>query len=164
MSAVDTMSSSIPDVDNLIGDDRLDGADVCPACLAELSDGKSFCPVCNAPVSPTAAISPFERVFAEGYIYRQAVSAPRKLIVIVGVWCIFLSLLGSGIAMVAYEYLYGPWRLASSWLLDRSASTMPRGTTLPDLLTKQSPRLMLRSCAEAPSRLLPRPYVQRAAA
>ena len=94
-----------------MGDDRLDGADVCPACLAELSDGKSFCPACNAPVSPTAAISPFERVFAEGYIYRQAVSSPRKLIVIVGVWCIFLSLLGSGIAMVAYEYLYGPYDL-----------------------------------------------------
>lgn len=75
-----------------MGDDHFDGADLCPACLAELTAGCGFCPKCAAPVTPTVAMSPFERVFAEGFIYRQAVGNPRKLIVVVGAWLVFLPL------------------------------------------------------------------------
>jgi len=104
-----------------VEDDRLDGADICPACLAELTDGCSFCPACAAPVSPTAAMAPFERVLAEGYIYRQAISAPRRLIVIVGVWVIFLVFFITGVVMIASEWFAGEssllYRLEGSFLL-----------------------------------------------
>lgn len=91
--------SELPDAG--MGDDRFDGGDLCPACLAELTAGCGFCPKCGAPVTPTAAIAPFERIFSEGYIYRQAVSSPQKLIVVVGAWFVFLPLLLAGIACIA---------------------------------------------------------------
>ncbi len=83
-----------------MGDDHFDGGDLCPACLAELTAGCGFCPQCAAPVTPTVAISPFERIFSEGYIYRQAVAAPRKLIVVIGIWLVFLPVFLSGVMML----------------------------------------------------------------
>ncbi len=83
-----------------MGDDHFDGGDLCPACLAELTAGCGFCPQCGAPVTPTVAISPFERIFSEGYIYRQAVASPRKLIVVVGIWLVFLPVFLSGVLLV----------------------------------------------------------------
>ncbi|MBL9129615.1 MAG: hypothetical protein JNG86_00340, partial [Verrucomicrobiaceae bacterium] len=117
-------ADSTASLETQMGDDHLDGADVCPACpacLAELTDGCNFCPACAAPVSPTAAICPFERVLAEGYIYRQAVSSPRSLVVIVGIWAVFLLLFLTGLAMVSYEFLVGEtdmlYRLEGSFLV-----------------------------------------------
>jgi hypothetical protein len=54
-------------------------------------------------VTPTVAISPFERIFSEGYIYRQAVAAPRKLIVVIGIWLVFLPLFLSGGMMLVWD-------------------------------------------------------------
>lgn len=93
-----------PDVE--MGDDRFDGGDLCPACLAELTAGCGFCPKCGAPVTPTVAISPFERIFAEGYIYRQAVASPRKFIIVLGVWLVFLPMLLIGLAMFAWDWFF----------------------------------------------------------
>ena len=52
-------------------------------------------------MTPTVAMAPFERIFSEGYIYRQAVSAPTKLIVVVGAWFVFLPMLLAGVACIA---------------------------------------------------------------
>jgi len=89
-----------------MGDDHFDGGDLCPACLAELTAGCGFCPQCAAPVTPTAAISPFERIFSEGYIYRQAVASPRKLIVVVGIWLVFLPVFLSGVLMIVWHSFF----------------------------------------------------------
>jgi hypothetical protein len=89
-----------------MGDDHFDGGDLCPACLAELTAGCGFCPQCGAPVTPTAAISPFERIFSEGYIYRQAVASPRKLIVVVGAWLLFLPLFLCGVVMLGWGLFF----------------------------------------------------------
>ncbi len=86
-----------------MGDDHFDGGDLCPACLAELTSGCNFCSSCAAPVTPLAAWAPFERVFAEGYIYRQAVASPRTLFVVIGAWLVFLPLFASGSAMLLWH-------------------------------------------------------------
>ena len=34
-------------------------------------------------------MGPYESIFAEGFIYRQAAERPRSLIVVLGIWIIF---------------------------------------------------------------------------
>jgi uncharacterized membrane protein YraQ (UPF0718 family) len=47
-------------------------------------------------------IAPFERIFAEGFIYRQAADRPRSLVTVLGVWFIFgMFALGGLIFIVA---------------------------------------------------------------
>jgi membrane associated rhomboid family serine protease len=46
-------------------------------------------------------IAPFERLFAEGYIYRQASERPRKLVVVLGVWLIFGTMALVGLMFIA---------------------------------------------------------------
>lgn len=107
MNARDDTEASSEAAATEVGDDRFEGGDLCPACLAELTEGCGFCPKCAAPVSPTAAMAPFERIFAEGFIYRRAVAQPRKLIVVIGAWLVFLPLFLSGVIMVGWELIYG---------------------------------------------------------
>jgi quinol-cytochrome oxidoreductase complex cytochrome b subunit len=45
-------------------------------------------------------IAPFERLFAEGFIYRQAADHPRSLITVLGVWFIFGVLGLGGLIMI----------------------------------------------------------------
>lgn len=49
-----------------------------------------------------AATGPFEHLFAEGFVYREAASRPRSLIVVLGVWLIFGS-----IALVGAVFFVG---------------------------------------------------------
>ena len=48
-----------------------------------------FCCECGAPLSSFATLCPFECLFAEGFIYRQATERPRKFIVVLGLGLIF---------------------------------------------------------------------------
>lgn len=41
-------------------------------------------------MSSYASTGPFESLFAEGFMYRQAAEAPRRFIVVLGIWLIFL--------------------------------------------------------------------------
>lgn len=70
--------------------------ELCPNCLTGNVPGRNFCIKCGAPLSSHAAIGPFERIFAEGYIYRTAAERPHKFIMVLGIWCIFgpLALIG----------------------------------------------------------------------
>lgn len=93
----------------------MDGADVCPACLAELTMNGTFCPQCGAPVSPTAALAPFERVLAEGYVYRQAVQSPRSLMVVVGAVAIFGCMLLTGAWLIFYDQFIAETDMMMRW-------------------------------------------------
>ncbi len=106
MNANEGLKVASEEAEAAMGDDHFDGGDLCPACLAELTAGCGFCPKCAAPVTPTVAISPFERIFSEGYIYRQAVASPRKLIVVVGIWLVFLPVCLSGVLMIVRHVFF----------------------------------------------------------
>ena len=57
---------------------------VCPACLHSNDPAADFCAKCQAPLSNFAAVGPFERVFAQTWVYRRAaVCADRFVIVLV---------------------------------------------------------------------------------
>jgi len=62
---------------------------LCVSCMAPNDPSAHFCVKCGAPMSPYAATGPFESVFAEGHVYRQAAERPRSLIVVLGVWLVF---------------------------------------------------------------------------
>src|SRR5687768_12207851 len=74
--------------------------EICPQCMTENQPDSHFCAKCGAPLSSYAATGPFESLFAEGHVYRQAAERPRKLIVVLGVWLLFGTTALAGLAMV----------------------------------------------------------------
>ena len=50
-------------------------------------------------------IAPFERLFAEGFIYRQAAGRPRHMITVIGVWFIFGMFALGGVFIMAMPFL-----------------------------------------------------------
>ena len=73
-----------------------DEQQLCVSCMAPNHPSAHFCHKCGAPLSSYASTGPFESVFAEGAVYRQAAERPRSLVVVLGVWLIFgmMALIG----------------------------------------------------------------------
>jgi hypothetical protein len=59
-----------------------------------------FCAKCGAPLSSYASTGPFEHLFAEGSVYRQAAERPRSFVVVLGIWLIFGSVALASIFMI----------------------------------------------------------------
>jgi hypothetical protein len=66
---------------------------VCPNCLEENESFQHFCVKCGAPISSISTVGPLERTLADGFMYRQAVAGRPKLIVVIGIWMMFLPVL-----------------------------------------------------------------------
>ena len=62
----------------------------CASCLNENQIGIHFCKQCGAPIGDFTTTMPFERIQAEGFAYREATSNPRKPIVVIGIYILFL--------------------------------------------------------------------------
>jgi hypothetical protein len=74
---------------------------LCVNCVFPNDPEAHFCGKCGAPLTSYAATGPFERIFAEGHLYRQAAERPRSFIVVVGIWIIFGTSALTGILFVA---------------------------------------------------------------
>jgi rubredoxin len=74
---------------------------LCLSCLHPSDPSNHFCPKCGAPLTSYASTGPFEHLFAEGYVYRQAVGCPRSPIVLIGVWMIFGPMAAIGAFLLA---------------------------------------------------------------
>jgi len=84
-----------------------------------------------------AASGPFEHLFAEGHVFRQAAEKPKNLVVVLGVWLIFgvlgmgglfIAIIGSGsgvssVLLGAFVFLIS---LAMIWRTTRSYLSRPR--------------------------------------
>jgi hypothetical protein len=86
-----------PDQAGSIPADDPDERQLCVNCVAPNQPSAHFCADCGAPLSSYAATGPFELVFAEGHVYRQAAEHPRHLIVVLGVWLIFTPMAFTGV-------------------------------------------------------------------
>jgi hypothetical protein len=75
---------------------------LCTSCCFPNDPSAHFCAKCGAPLTPYAAIGPFESVFAQGFVFRQAAERPRSFVVVAGIWIIFSLMLLSGIAVLVY--------------------------------------------------------------
>lgn len=80
-----------------------DELELCPSCLNGNVPGSHFCADCGAPLSSCAAIMPFERLFAQGHIYRTATDKPKNILVLLGIWLLFGSHLLVFIAIGIHE-------------------------------------------------------------
>lgn len=76
---------------------------VCPSCLLSNHPASPFCADCGAPIGNYAAIDPIQRIYAEGFAYRSAVTGPPKVIILVGMWLVFSPLLVMGYYGLASE-------------------------------------------------------------
>jgi ribosomal protein L40E len=78
---------------------------LCISCVAPNDPAAHFCVKCGAPLTSYAATAPFEHLFAEGHVYRQAAERPQRLIVVLGIWLIFggLALTGIGLLVMSRE-------------------------------------------------------------
>ncbi len=110
---------------------------LCVSCMAPNDPAAHFCAKCGAPLSSYASTGPFEHLFAEGHVYRQAVERPRRFIVVLGVWLIFGTMALAGVAVVfigremGFQYfLAGAFFLAISllmiWKTTRNYFARPR--------------------------------------
>jgi hypothetical protein len=107
------------DSDLAINDDLLEeSTPLCICCLHEIPhDRVLFCPDCGAPVDPLAAYMPFERVWAEGYIWREAVWRPRNGLTLSGV-ILFAGMHSCGLLLALWAGLgTSPMELLSLLLL-----------------------------------------------
>ena len=77
---------------------------LCTSCAAPNEPTTDFCVKCGAPLSSYSMIAPFERLFAEGFIYRQAAERPRRLITVLGVWFIFGTMAAAGLLIMGMGF------------------------------------------------------------
>lgn len=110
---------------------------LCLGCLCPNDPAAHFCSDCGAPLSSYAATAPFERIFAEGHVYRKAVGEPRNLIVVLGIWLIFgltasagviflLNFGSTGIASVLFSGFLIAISVAMIWKSTRSFLKKPQ--------------------------------------
>ncbi len=74
---------------------------LCVSCVFPNEPEVHFCAKCGAPLTTYAATGPFEALFAEGHVYRQAAERPRSFIVVLGMWIIFGGVGLTGFVLVA---------------------------------------------------------------
>lgn len=72
-----------------IDEDEMPAHPLCTSCLTPYTESIDFCPTCLAPLGLTVAIDPLKRIWATGFIYRQAVYGPTSKITLLGMWLIF---------------------------------------------------------------------------
>jgi len=94
-----------------------DDKQLCVSCVAPNDPSAHFCIKCGAPLSSYASTGPFESLFAEGAVYRQAAEQPRSLIVVLGVWLIFGMVGLAGLVMVVMSRDLGIWNTAFGALM-----------------------------------------------
>ena len=87
-------------------------AALCTACLFPNLPDSRWCKRCDAPMSPTAMMVMPDAARAAGFVYRRAVEARPKRVVLFGIWVHFfpglvanalvlLAILGGGIGALA---------------------------------------------------------------
>jgi hypothetical protein len=76
--------------------------ELCVSCMFPNVPEAHFCAKCGAPLSSYASTGPFEHLFAEGHVYRQAAESPRRFIVVLGIWMIFGAFALTGVVLVAF--------------------------------------------------------------
>lgn len=81
-----------------------DEQQLCVRCLAPNDPSAHFCVKCSAPLTAYASTGPFEHIFAQGAVYREAVQHPKKLIVVIGMWVIFGMMFCGGAILAVFAY------------------------------------------------------------
>ncbi|MBA4148757.1 MAG: hypothetical protein H0X66_11640 [Verrucomicrobia bacterium] len=123
--------------------DESDAKPLCLSCLVPNELSAHFCAKCGAPLTSYAATGPFEHLFAEGHVYRQATERPRSFIVVFGIWLIFGTMAltaaalvfmsrENGVVSAAFGAFLLPVSLIIIWKTTRNYLARPRMDNTPD--------------------------------
>jgi len=82
------------------------GQPLCPNCLAPNDPHAYFCFQCSTPLTSHAEIDPIARIYATGDTWRKAKNRPTKLIIVLGMWLIFVPSIFVGIVFL-YSVVMG---------------------------------------------------------
>lgn len=69
---------------------------MCPSCLTLNDEFAAFCRKCRTPIGAVATLDPMQTIQTEGFLFRKAIGGRPKPIVLVGVWILFLPVMGVG--------------------------------------------------------------------
>jgi hypothetical protein len=69
----------------------------CPHCLEVNGPASVTCTRCGGPLLPIATVGPYEQIQTQGFAMREAVTRPRRLVVVVGIWLLNLPALLFGV-------------------------------------------------------------------
>lgn len=110
---------------------------LCPGCLTANTDSAEFCAQCGMPIGHISTIDPIQRITAQGWLYRRALHARPRPIVLAGMWLIFAPMvLGQGLFLRDLPHLsqrgypQGPLLLTVISVLLCVAFTVLYGTIL----------------------------------
>ena len=108
--------------------DFLDDSEVvCPHCLHANPPEGAFCVVCGAPIGMVANIDPIQQIRSEGFGYRSATDGPPRLILLIGMWLIFLPMAGISL-LGTLEFGTNGFNLLMPFLLVISVGILARVT------------------------------------
>jgi hypothetical protein len=65
---------------------------ICSSCGGFMNPNETFCVRCSASFGMPQSSDPMQNLVSEGLLYGKAIQGKPKLIVVVGVWIIFLPL------------------------------------------------------------------------
>jgi hypothetical protein len=115
---------------------KSEGKQLCKSCAALNEPEADFCIKCGAPLSAYSTMGPYETIFAQGFIYREAAQRPRRFIVVLGIWLIFLPQAVTGFMMIGSGSLV--WAIIGGAMIFVSLGIIGR-TTSNFLVAKQRP-------------------------
>lgn len=78
---------------------------ICVSCLTENKQTDAFCRKCGSPIGATTNLNPLGVIQTEGFLLRKALEGRPKLIVLVGVWILFLPVLVISVGSAIYFVL-----------------------------------------------------------
>lgn len=113
------------------------GKQLCKSCAALNEPDADFCVKCGAPLSAYSTMGPFEAIFAQGFIYREAAEHPRRFIVVLGIWLIFLPQAIAGLVIMRTDQGL-MWDIIGGGMIFISLGIIGR-TTLNYFVAKQRP-------------------------
>lgn len=77
----------------------------CVSCMTPNRPTDALCRKCGYPISSTAHLDPLQTIQTEGLLLRKALEGRPKLIVLLGVWILFLPVLVVGAGSAIYFVL-----------------------------------------------------------
>lgn len=63
---------------------------ICISCMKPNDREAAYCINCNTPMNLSNSNDPIQRLSAEGYAYRKAAEMKPNIVVLIGVWLLFL--------------------------------------------------------------------------
>ena len=78
---------------------------ICPSCHGPNDPDARYCAHCRAPLDMGLMLDPMGQIQADGFAWRQATSGRPSLIVVIGIWFMFLPIFLGSATIILLEFL-----------------------------------------------------------